>query len=95
MVRLEYLLVLLVYVLSSVQLADGMEIPAPISDVIKRLEDLEKRLLIQEKKNEDLEKRLLEQDALNKVQGEIIQNKDPCDCPSNEKATTYFSDGRY
>ena len=48
MVRLEYLLVLLVYVLGSIQRADGKEIPAPISDVIERLEDLEKRLLIQE-----------------------------------------------
>ena len=95
MVRLEYLLVLLVYVLCSIQWADGKEIPAPISDVIKRLEDLDKRLLIQEKKNEDLEKRLLEQEALNKVQGEIIQNIQPCDFTPKEKAITSLSEGRY
>ena len=52
MVRLEYPFVLLVYVLCSIQRADGKEIPAPISDVIKRLEDLEKLLLIQERSRE-------------------------------------------
>ena len=62
---------------------------------MERLVDLEKRLLIQEEKNADLEKRLLEQEILNKAQGDIIQNMASCDCLSNEKATTYLSDGRY
>ena len=95
MVRLGSLLVLLTYTLGSMQGSDGKELPVPISDVMERLVDLEKRLLIQEEKNADLEKRLLEQEILNKAQGEIIQNMASCDCPSNEKATTNLSDGRY
>ena len=95
MERLGSLLVLLTYTLGSMQGSDGKELPVPISDVMERLVDLEKRLLIQEEKNADLEKRLLKQEILNKAQGEIIQNMASCDCPSNEKATTYLSDGRY
>ena len=109
MERLGALLVLLTYTLGSRQGSDGKELPVPISDVLERLvdlekrlliqeeknEDLEKRLLIQEEKNADLEKRLLEQEILNAAQGEVIQNMAVCDCLSNEKATTYLSDGRY
>ena len=95
MERLGSLLVLLTYTLGSMQDSEGKELPVPISDVMERLVDLEKRLLIQEEKNADLEKRLLEQEILNKAQGDIIQNMAFCDCPSNEKATTYLSDGRY
>ena len=95
MERLGSLLILLTYTLGSMQGSNGKELPVPISDVMERLVDLEKRLLIQEKKNEDLEKRLLEQEILNKAQGGIIQNMAACDCPSNEKATTNLSDGRY
>ena len=95
MVRLGSLLVLLTYTLGSMQGSDGKELPVPISDVMERLVDLEKRLLVQEEKNADLEKRLVEQEILNKAQGEIIQNMASGDCPSNEKATTYLSDGRY
>ena len=95
MERLGSLLLLLTYTVGSMQGSDGKELPVPISDVMERLVDLEKRLLIQEEKNADLEKLLLEQEILNKVQGEIIQNMASCDCLSNEKATTYLSDGRY
>lgn len=42
MVRLEYLLVLLAYTLSSMQMSDGKELRIPISDVIKRFIELEK-----------------------------------------------------
>ena len=89
------LLVFLTYTLGSMQGSDGKELPVPISDVMERLVDLEKRLLIQEEKNADLEKRLLEQETLNEIQRKIIQNMSSCDCLSNEKATTYLSDGRY
>ena len=95
MERLGSLLVLLTYTLGSMQNSEGKELPVPISDVMERLVDLEKRLLMQEEKNADLEKRLLEQEILNKAQGEIIQNMASCDCPSNEKATTYLSEERY
>ena len=92
---LGFLLLLLIYTLGSIERSDGKELPVLISDVMERLVDLEKRLLIQEEKNADLEKRLLEQEILNKAQGEIIQNMASCDCPSHEKATTYLSNGRY
>ena len=95
MERLGSLLLLLTYTLGSIEGSDGKELPVPISDVMERLVDLEKRLLIQEEKNADLEKRLLEQEILNKAQGEIIQNMAPCACSSNEKVPTYLSDGRY
>ena len=95
MERLGSLLVLLTYTLGSMQISDGKELPVSISDVMERLVDLEKRLLIQEEKNADLEKRLLEQETLNEVQGKIIQNMSSCDCTPTEKATTYLSDGRY
>ena len=109
MERLGSLLLLLTYTLGSMQGSDGKELPVLVTDVMERLVDLEKRLLIQEQKNEDLEKRLLiqeekntdlekrlvEQETLNKAQGEIIQNMASCDCPSDEEATTYLSDGRY
>ena len=95
MERLASLLVLLTYTLGSIERSDRKELLVPISDVMERLVDLEKRLLIQEEKNADLEIRLLEQEILNKAQGDIIQNMAHCDCPSNEKATTYLSDGRY
>ena len=95
MERLGSLFVLLTYILGFIEGSDGKELPVPISDVMERLVDLEKRLLIQEEKNADLEKRLLEQEILNKAQGEVIQKMESCDCPCNEKATTYLSDGRY
>ena len=50
MMRLEYLLVLLTCTLSAMQMSDGKEIRIPISDVMKRFIELEKRLLIQEQK---------------------------------------------
>ena len=95
MERLGSLLVLFTYTLGSMQDSEEKALPVPISGVMERLVDLDKRLLIQELKNEDLGKRLLEQEILNKAQGEIIQNMASCDCPSVEKATTYLSDGRY
>ena len=70
MVRLGSLLVLLTYTLGFMQGSDGKELPVSISDVMERLVDLEKRLLIQEEKNADLEKRLVEQEILNKGKSE-------------------------
>ena len=74
---------------------DGKELPVPMSDVMKILVDLEKRLLIQEQKNVDLEGRLSEQENLNKIQWEIIQNMSPCDCKTQGKPTEYFRNDRY
>ena len=88
-------MVLLAYTLGSIQRSDGKELPVPISEVMERLVDLEKRLLIQEEKNTDLEKRLVEQEILNKVQGDTIQKMAFCDCAPKKMATTNFSDERY
>ena len=74
---------------------DGKELTVPMSDVMERLVDLEKRLLIQEQKNVDLEGRLSEQENLNKVQWEIIQNMSPCDCKTQGNPTEYFRNDRY
>ena len=88
-------MVLLAYTLVSIQRSDLKELPVPISEVMERLVDLEKSLLIQEKKNEDLERRFLEEEILNKVQWDIIQKMSYCDCTPKEMATTYLSDKRY
>ena len=95
MVRLGSLLVRSAYFLCFMQGTDGKEIPVPMSDVMERLVDLEKRLLIQEQKNVDLEGRLSEQENLNKVQWEMIQNMSPCDCKTQGKPTEYFIKDRY
>lgn len=95
MMRLGSLLVLFAYFLCFMQGTDGKELPVPMSDVMERLVDLEKRLLIQEQKNVDLEGRLSEQENLNKIQWEIIQNMSPCDCNTQGKPTGYFNNDRY
>ena len=95
MVRLGSLLLLFAYFLCCMQGSDGKELPVPMSDVMERLVDLEKRLLIQEQKNVDLEGRLSEQENLNKVQWEIIQNMSPCDCNTQGKPAGYFNNDRY
>lgn len=95
MVRFSPLFAILVFTVCSVQGSGGKELPVPISDVLERLVDLEKRLLIQEKKNVDLEKRLLEQENLNKAQEKIIENMSSCDFTPKGKGRPYVVADRY
>ena len=95
MVRFSPLFAILVFTVCSVQGSGGKELPVPISDVLERLVDIEKRLLIQELKNMDLEKRLLEQENLNKAQEKIIENMSSCDCTPKGKGRPYVVADRY
>ena len=95
MASLSLLIVFLVNTVSSVQGSGGKELPVPISDVLERLVDLEKRLLIQEQKNLDLEKRLLEQENLNKAQEKIIEFMSSCDCTPKGNGRQYVVADRY